>query len=161
VCKSKENGGLGVRVLQVQNECLQVKLLHRIHSAARSSWPRWVWSSLHGAFIDDLRATTVLCGPHWSSLRRLLPLYRSITSVRVGGGASTSFWHDAWLPLGALSLALPELYTHCLNPQATVASALSSGIDGTVLSEDAEHVVVGCPFAIRFWASIGAYPQTR
>jgi hypothetical protein len=34
ICRSKDQGGLGVRSLKAQNTCLQLKLLHRLH--------RWV-----------------------------------------------------------------------------------------------------------------------
>jgi hypothetical protein len=90
VCRSKEEGGLGVRSLRDQNDCLQVKLLYRLHSAGESSWPAWVWSSLGGNSLATERGVS-LCGPHWSALRWLLPLYRSISTVSVGDGRATSF----------------------------------------------------------------------
>jgi hypothetical protein len=88
-------------------------------------------SSKSAILLDGVPGHWIDCkrGPHWSSLHHLLPLYRSITTVRVGDGASASFWRDAWLPLGALHLAMPKLFTHCLNPEATVASVFSSGLD--------------------------------
>ena len=38
VCRSKAEGGLGVRALCEQNDCLLLKLLHRLHSGAPSRW---------------------------------------------------------------------------------------------------------------------------
>lgn len=38
VCRPKHEGGLGVRCLVVQNACLQVKLLHRLHAPTPSPW---------------------------------------------------------------------------------------------------------------------------
>jgi hypothetical protein len=32
VCRPREEGGLGIRSLHVQNRCLLTKLLHRLHS---------------------------------------------------------------------------------------------------------------------------------
>ncbi|XP_071680306.1 uncharacterized protein [Lolium perenne] len=95
----KGEGGLGVRSLRDQNDCLQVKLLHRLHSADDTSWPAWVWSSLGGNSLATERGVS-LCGPHWSALRRLLPLYRSINMVSVDNGRATSFCFDVWLPIG-------------------------------------------------------------
>jgi hypothetical protein len=40
VCRPKEAGGVGVRDLRIQNKCLQMKLLHRLHSVPGASWPR-------------------------------------------------------------------------------------------------------------------------
>ena len=52
VCRSREEGGLGVKDLAVKNECLQLKLVHKLYSDAsaplaslglacrcRSPWP--------------------------------------------------------------------------------------------------------------------------
>jgi hypothetical protein len=40
VCRSKEEGGLGVRSLHTQNCCLLTKLLHRLFANPSESWPR-------------------------------------------------------------------------------------------------------------------------
>ncbi|XP_071678540.1 uncharacterized protein [Lolium perenne] len=74
VCRSKEEGGLGIRSLSVQNGCLLTKLLHRLHCAQDESWPRWVWGCLDGLPLDDAARSTSLSGTHWASLLRLLPL---------------------------------------------------------------------------------------
>jgi len=45
VCFPKEFGGLGIRDLGVQNICLLLKLLHRLHCPQSSAWAQWVhWS---------------------------------------------------------------------------------------------------------------------
>jgi hypothetical protein len=48
VCRPKTEGGLGFKCLAMKNECLQLKLLHRLHSNIDASWPRWAWSSAAG-----------------------------------------------------------------------------------------------------------------
>ena len=98
VCRAKVEGGLGVRSLAIQNNCLQVKLLHRLHSATEESWPRWVWNSLGDDPIDAAPRSAALCSTHWSSLVRLLPLYRSVSKVLIGDGRRAAFWLDNWLP---------------------------------------------------------------
>ena len=42
VCADKEHGGLGIRDLSLQNTCLLLKLLHRLHQNTGSSWASWV-----------------------------------------------------------------------------------------------------------------------
>jgi len=42
VCDSRDNGGLSIRNLTLQNSCLLLKLLHRLHHEAGSSWASWV-----------------------------------------------------------------------------------------------------------------------
>nr|XP_051222255.1 uncharacterized protein LOC127340554 [Lolium perenne] len=134
VCRSKEEGGLGVRSLPVQNACLLTKLLHRLHCATDESWPRWVWRSLDGLPLDDAARSTPLSGMHWASLLRLLPLYRAISRVAVRDGKRTSFWCDHWLPLGTLESAMPELFSHCSSPSATVRHVLDAGLDSTLVA---------------------------
>jgi hypothetical protein len=42
VCQEKGQGGLGVKYLAVENKCLLLKLLHRLHNSGESAWARWV-----------------------------------------------------------------------------------------------------------------------
>nr|XP_051207036.1 uncharacterized protein LOC127322116 [Lolium perenne] len=116
VCRSKEEGGLGVRSLPVQNACLLTKLLHRLHCALDESWLRWVWRSLDGLPLDDAARSTPLTGTHWAD------------------GKRTSFWRDHWLPLGTLESAMPELFSHCSSPSATVRHVLDAGLDSTLVA---------------------------
>ena len=37
----KDQGGLGVKNLQILNQCLLLKLLHRLHHPSDSSWANW------------------------------------------------------------------------------------------------------------------------
>jgi hypothetical protein len=62
VCRSKEVGGLGIRSLAVQNECLQVKLLHRLHSRQDLPWASLVWRSLSGPVGSQRHGA--MAGPH-------------------------------------------------------------------------------------------------
>jgi hypothetical protein len=41
-CQSKSHGGIELSNLKVQNQCLLLKLLHRIHTLGDSSWVPWV-----------------------------------------------------------------------------------------------------------------------
>lgn len=42
VCELKEDGGLGVKRLEIQNAALLLKLIHRLHHPGSSAWARWV-----------------------------------------------------------------------------------------------------------------------
>ena len=42
VRSSRDQGGLGIRDLEVQNTCLLLKLLHRLHTGSQSSWANWI-----------------------------------------------------------------------------------------------------------------------
>jgi len=47
VCDSKEAGGMGIRDLQLQNQCLLLKLVHRLHHPEDSAWAHWARRGLH------------------------------------------------------------------------------------------------------------------
>jgi hypothetical protein len=59
-------------------------------------------------------------------------MYRSITCVVPGDGASTSLWFDSWSVLGPLASALPAAFSHCISPDATLAESVG-GAEGSVI----------------------------
>ena len=88
VCNPREFGGLGVRDLGIQNICLLLKLLHRLHCPQSSAWAEWVQRR---ASVITLNGD--LHGDHWETLRAIIPLYQAITSVMLGDGKCTSLSH--------------------------------------------------------------------
>lgn len=123
-CRPRSEGGLGLRNLAIQNQCLLLKLLlHRIHSLANSAWASWIRHR-----IDIVTITGDISGSHWTALRSLLPTYRAITTVNLHDGHSTSFWDDVWLPAGALVDAYPALHSHCTSQSASVHQIIRDGL---------------------------------
>ena len=118
VCRAKAEGGLGVRDLVTQNECLLLKMIHRLHASPRSRWASWVWAGAAGHSL--LSRGELALGEHRASIVKLLPLYRSLTRVDVGDGRCCSFWWDCWLPCGAIASAFPALLSHSVDREATV-----------------------------------------
>lgn len=43
VCWSKQEGGLDVKNIALQNQCLLLKLIHKLHSPRQSVLASWVW----------------------------------------------------------------------------------------------------------------------
>ena len=87
VRQRQDQGGLGIKDLAVQNICLLLKLLHKLH------WYRPVFLGEMGeaAFVPSYAESER--GYPWRSLdhlRSLLPLYQAIATVPVG---------DSLLPL--------------------------------------------------------------
>ncbi|CAN6236003.1 unnamed protein product [Urochloa humidicola] len=124
VRQDKHHGGLGVKDLGVQNTCLLLKLIHRLHSAASSSWAAWVREH-----ADLVTMTGGLTGSHWESLRALLPIYQAITTVDIGDGRTTSFWLDVWNGDDCLANRFPCLHSHCKNPTQSVHEIITSGLE--------------------------------
>ncbi|CAO2199523.1 unnamed protein product [Urochloa humidicola] len=128
VCADKDQGGLGIKVLELQNACLMLKLLHRLHHHASSSWAMWVRQHACIAHMEgDIQ------GPHWTALRELLPLYRAITSVQLGDGCTTSLWFDAWHGEDSLAEKFPALLSHCRRTNLTVHDAVANGVGSSLV----------------------------
>ncbi|WVZ49731.1 LOW QUALITY PROTEIN: hypothetical protein U9M48_001062, partial [Paspalum notatum var. saurae] len=119
VCTPKECGGLGIKDLALQNQCLLLKMLHRLYMI-RLGQPE-------GLDLISLKGPWAV-GAHWDALRCVLPLYRSITVVRVGSGDATNFWDDVWLGEKTLAEQYPVLFSHALPPAISVSVAKRKGL---------------------------------
>lgn len=69
-----------------------------------------------------------MAGTHWAALRQLLPAYQRITTVSVGNGRDTSFWHDCWLIDGSLAEKMPAIFSHYNGRAASVCDVVTTGI---------------------------------
>lgn len=108
-CQPKKLGGLGIKNLPVQNKCLLLKMLHRLHHPGECALAAWVRARVGlSAMMGEV------AGAHWHDMAELLPLYRVVTISEVEKVCSTSFWKDRWLSVGRLSDVFPLLYTHML-----------------------------------------------
>ncbi|GJM96263.1 hypothetical protein PR202_ga13083 [Eleusine coracana subsp. coracana] len=123
-CQPKEAGGLGLKQLDTQNQCLLLKLLHRLHHPNGSSWARWARDNVCLATLNGN-----VQGVHWGTLRALLPTYRRITTVTVGDDRYTHFWDDSWLDGAPLSQAFPAPHSHAACADITVPDAVMDGLD--------------------------------
>ena len=104
VCLPRESGGLGVKNLEDLNHCLLMKFVHKLHESNSSG------SYLASLVNDELQR------------------YRSVTSVMIGDGKHTSFWHDRWLTESSLADTFPALFSHCVHDKGTVSAILASGV---------------------------------
>jgi hypothetical protein len=94
-----------------------MKFAHKLHEPHPLPWKTWY--SSHETSGDE------------SFLQRLiaqeLPRYRSLTRVRIGDGARTSFWHDKWMFCTSLAQAFPALFTHYTDTSGSVREFLATG----------------------------------
>jgi hypothetical protein len=56
-----------------------------------------------------------------------MPLYRALSTIKLGDGDGVSFGHDDWLGDGALCHRAPALFSHATKQEVSVASVLKSG----------------------------------
>lgn len=105
-----------------------LKLLHRLYSDEGSSWAKWVHKH---ADLSSLKGD--LHGCHWEGIRSLLPLYRAITTVSLGNGKNTSFWHDVWNTEASMAEKFPDLLSHCTDTELSVRQAVHAGLEATLV----------------------------
>jgi hypothetical protein len=63
VCAPREDGGLVLKSLGIQNQCLLLKLLHSLYHPADSAWACWACCQ-----IDLVTLHGDVDGSHWGSL---------------------------------------------------------------------------------------------
>ena len=145
ICCSKECGGLGIKKLSDQNHCLLVKFVHRLLDASPLPWKTWFLT--HSSLLGNQ-------GPDLSYLAKLLskelPLYRQLTSVQVGNGLHTSFWHHKWLLSVPLAETFPALFSHCIFQDLSVRATLERPLDSllrprlTRTAADEKQLLLNC-----------------
>jgi len=122
VCLSRGAGGLGVKNLEDANHCLLMKFVHKLHSPATLPWQCWFHSHSGPGLLatsDSYLAKLVLA---------VLPLYRTLTKVTLGDGASVSFWHDRWLLDSTLVDRFPALHSHSTDDMVTIRAVITDGL---------------------------------
>ncbi|KAJ1260787.1 hypothetical protein BS78_10G258800 [Paspalum vaginatum] len=125
VCKSKQEGGLGLKKLETQNHCLLMKFVDKILDNTPDPWKAWFGR-------DNVLAPASLSS-NGSYLGRIiteeLDHFRSCTSVALGDGSTTSFWFDCWLHDTPLCTLYPALFSHVLGPDVSVQFVLQRDFD--------------------------------
>ncbi|KAL0339358.1 UNVERIFIED_CONTAM: putative ribonuclease H protein [Sesamum angustifolium] len=108
VCKTKEEGGLGIRSITVMNQALILKHLWKLVQMDRSSiWVDWILQyRLRNAIIWSFTGATGSWG--WKKMLKLRPILKSGLIYKVGNGDSFKLWKDIWHEHGPLCLSYPR-----------------------------------------------------
>jgi hypothetical protein len=96
ICRPKDQGGLGVEVLELKNKCLLSKWLFKLLTE------EGMWQELlHNKYIKDKTLSQVqekpTDSPFWKGLIRVKNDFFSRGSFKVENGTSVRFWEDIWL----------------------------------------------------------------
>jgi hypothetical protein len=123
-CRPIVEGDLNIKSIEIQNICLLLKLIHKLHTPNKSSWARWIISFVYS---DNKRLGDKIskCSKSWYYLESLIHLYKCLTTVKIGDGKDTCFWLDSWVGNKPLSTQFPAIFSHVENPNATVADCHS------------------------------------
>ncbi|WMV42981.1 hypothetical protein MTR67_036366 [Solanum verrucosum] len=97
---SKQKGGMGVRNLKTQNQCLMMKWLWRFASSELALWKEVIQLKYEMADYWTTRMVTDSYGINlWRSIRNLWPKLRENSSIRTEDSKKVLFWEDKWITL--------------------------------------------------------------
>ena len=124
ICRPKEQGGLGIEVLDIKNKCLLSKWLFKLltedgvwHELMRNKY-------LHSKSLSQVKVRPNE-SPFWKVLMKVKDEFFNRGSFTVGNGENTRFWEDTWLGDKPLSHQYPSLYNIVHHKEVSVASVLS------------------------------------
>ncbi|GJT71168.1 putative RNA-directed DNA polymerase, eukaryota, reverse transcriptase zinc-binding domain protein [Tanacetum coccineum] len=96
VCLPKNEGGLGIRRLEIFNKALMVPHIWNLLSRKDSLWVKWIHVyKLRGRHFFDIPYRGCMTWG-WRKLLQLRPLIRDYIWVRIGNGSTCSLWFDKW-----------------------------------------------------------------
>jgi hypothetical protein len=112
VCTPREKGGLGIKNLQLFNQCLLCKWWSKLE------YEQGLWQTLVKAKYGVNKGITRVSIKHddfavWKDLLKVKHLYIRERMMIVGNGQSTNFWKDAWCGTNAFCDSFPQLFDIC------------------------------------------------
>jgi hypothetical protein len=136
ICRPKDQGGLGVEVLDLKNKSLLSKWLFKLVNE------KGVWQELlQNKYLKDKTLSQVSVKPtdsqFWKGLMGVKDDFFLRGSMRVENGQNTRFWEDTWLGNRPLCEQYPSLYRIVNRTNVSVA-----------------HVMNGTPLNIGFRRSL-------
>jgi hypothetical protein len=108
ICRPKDQGGLGIEVLEIKNKCLLCKWLFKLLSEDG------VWHELiNNKYLHSKSLSQVMVrpsdSPFWKGLMKLKDDFFERGSFIIGNGQNARFWEDTWLGSSPLAHQYPQL----------------------------------------------------
>jgi hypothetical protein len=124
ICRPKDQGGLGIEVLDIKNSCLLSKWLFKIINE-EGMWQELICNKyLKNKNLAEVQAKPT-DSPFWKGLMNQKDTFFKYGSFRVGDGEGTRFWEDTWLGDAPLANQFPNLYAIVNHKNVTVASSFT------------------------------------
>lgn len=128
VCKEKTFGGLGIKDLHLQNNCLLLKFGFRLLQNPDLPWARWFLQHYSLDFSLSPSNPSFL----WKIVHNHIQNLFSISFVLINSGTSTFFWFDTWLVDTPLAQKFPNLFSHSTSPHVLVSKVVHDGLLATL-----------------------------
>ena len=125
ICRPKDQGGLGIEVLELKNKCLLSKWLSKLLNEER------VWlEMLHNKYLSDKSLSQVSAkptdSPFWKGLMKVKDDFFRRAFFKIGDGRTIRFWEDTWLGDTPLQIQYPSLYSITNQKNVMVYEVLST-----------------------------------
>lgn len=121
VCLSKEEGGLGIINIEVQNQSLLMKNLDKFFNKRDIPWVTMAWEKHYknGKLPGQTKK-----GSFWWRDVKLIPQFKDLAIIQLKNGETCMFWKDKWLDQ-PLELEFPKSYSFVKNKTITVNKAFN------------------------------------
>jgi hypothetical protein len=124
VCRPKDQGGLGIEVLELKNKCLLSKWLFKLLNE------EGVWQELlHNKYLRHKTLSAVQAKPtdssFWKGLMRVKEEFFNRGFFQIGNGMNTRVCEDIWLGKTPLANQYPSLYNIVRHKDVRVAHVLA------------------------------------
>jgi hypothetical protein len=124
ICRPKDQGGLGIEVLDIKNRCLLSKWLFKLLSE-KGVWQELLQKKyLRGKTLSQVQAKPA-DSHFWKGIMGVKDEFFHLGSFNVGDGNSTRFWEDVWLGDTPLSEQYPSLYNITRSKNVLVSNVMS------------------------------------
>jgi hypothetical protein len=104
---NQKPGGLGVINLELQNEALLIKCLHKFYNRVNIPWVNIIWATHYNHSLPSARHVGSFW---WKDILKIQDVFEEIAQVEIGDGKFTLLWHDRWDGLRK-SVKLSELWS--------------------------------------------------
>ena len=124
MCRPKDQGGLGIEVLELKNRCLLSKWLFKFLNE------EGVWQELINNKYLQWRSLSQVTArpfdsPFWKGLMKVKDDFFRRGNFIIGDGLNTRFWKDTWLGDSPLAHQYPTLFNIVHRKQVSVAETLT------------------------------------
>ena len=128
ICRPRDQGGLGIEVLELKNKCLLSKWLYKLMNE-EGVWQELLTNKyLHSKTLSQV-AVKPTDSPFWKGLMKVRSDFFKRGSFVIGDGMNTRFWEDTWLGDSPLAQQYPLLYNIANHKQVLVAQALTQPLN--------------------------------
>ena len=124
-CRPKDQGGLGIEMLEIKNQCLLSKWLFKLLHE-KGVWQELLTNKYLGGKTLSQVTIKPSDSPFWKGILKFQRDFFANGSFTIGNGQGTRFWEDAWLGDTPLSSQYPSLFNIVRHKNVLVADVLAN-----------------------------------